>query len=397
VLALSSPSFDASVLELCAALPAGAALVLPPADAGPLIGDQLAQVLERQRVSHALIPPAALATLPDRPLPAFRCLVVGAEACPPELVARWAPGRRMINAYGPTETTVVATWSDPLVPGGAPPIGRPIWNTRVHVLDRALRPVPVGVPGELHVAGLGVARGYLGRPGLTADRFVADPLGAPGSRMYRTGDLVRWTEAGQLEFLGRADDQVKIRGFRIEPGEVESALRTHPDVSDAVVVARAGRLVAYVVGNPPDLREHLRRTLPEHLVPALFVPLDRIPLSPNGKVDRAALPDPEPSTASTQDSADHVPPRTDTEQVLADIWAEVLGVPEVGVTDNFFQLGGDSVRSLLVSSSAAAAFDVPLTPRDVLTARTVEALAEVVEELVLSELERAADGNVGTV
>ncbi|MGH3924325.1 MAG: non-ribosomal peptide synthetase, partial [Pseudonocardiaceae bacterium] len=226
VLEFSSPSFDASVLELCMSLTAGAALVVPPP--GPLLGAALADVLTEGAVTHALIPPVALATIPDAVahsgLPHFRTLIVGGDACTAELVARWAPGRNMINAYGPTESTVVATWSQPLSPGSTPPIGRPIWNTQTYVLDSTLRPVPAGVPGELYVAGDGLARGYLNRPGLTAERFMANPFGPAGARMYRTGDVVRWTAAGELDFVGRADDQVKIRGFRVEPGEIEVVL-----------------------------------------------------------------------------------------------------------------------------------------------------------------------------
>ncbi|WP_410618625.1 non-ribosomal peptide synthase/polyketide synthase [Amycolatopsis sp. cmx-8-4] len=387
VLQFSSPSFDASVLELGMALPAGAALVVPPP--GPLLGEQLADVLRDQGVTHALIPPVAMASVPDVALPAFRTLVVGGDACTADLVTRWAPGRRMINAYGPTEITVVATWSDPLEPGHTPPIGRPIRNARVHVLDAALRPVPIGAPGELYVSGAGVARGYLNRPGLTATRFLADPFGAPGTRMYRTGDLVRWRPGGTLEFLGRADDQVKIRGFRIEPGEIAAALRTHPDVRDAAVVAIDQRLVAYVVaGSVAGLREHVAATLPAHLVPAAFVPLAALPLTANGKLDRRALPEP----AAPEAGAAYAAPETETEEVLAAIWAEALGVDRVGVEDNFFALGGDSVRSLRITSMTKSAFDVQLTPKDVLAAGTVLALAELVEERVLRDLERLAAG-----
>ncbi|MDX3187036.1 non-ribosomal peptide synthase/polyketide synthase [Streptomyces sp. MN03-5084-2B] len=387
VLQFSSPSFDASVLELCMALPAGAALVVPPP--GPLLGDHLAAVLRDEGVTHALIPPVAMASVPDVELPAFRTLVVGGEACPADLVARWAPGRRMINAYGPTETTVVATWSDPLVPGATPPIGRPIRNTRVRVLDGALRPVPIGVTGELYVSGAGLARGYLDRPGLTATRFLADPFGAPGARMYRTGDLVRWRADGTLEFLGRADDQVKIRGFRIEPGEIAAVLRRHEGVRDAVVVPDGRRLVAYVVGDPgPGLREHVAATLPAHYVPAAFVRLDELPLTANGKLDRRALPAP----AAPEESAGYAAPETETEEVLAAIWAEALDLDRVGVEDNFFALGGDSLRSLRITSMTKSAFDVEITPKDVLTAGTVLALAELVEERVLQDLERLAAG-----
>jgi amino acid adenylation domain-containing protein len=401
VLQFSSPSFDASILELCMSLPAGAALVVPPP--GPLLGEQLADVLAGQWVTHALIPPAALATVAaevaERGVPDFRTVIVGGDACTGELVDRWAPNRRMINSYGPTESTVVSTWSGPLVAGrGAPPIGRPIWNTRVYVLDGQLRPAPVGVPGELYVAGAGLARGYLGRPGLTAQRFVACPFGAAGERMYRTGDLARWTADGELEFAGRADEQVKIRGFRVEPGEIEALLRGHPGVDQTVVTVREDepghkRLTAYIVPadsqapEPGDLRAHLARFLPDYMVPAAFVMLDRLPLSPNGKVDRRALPAPE---AGVQTSATYTAPRTDAERVIAGIWAEVLGVDRVGVYDNFLDLGGDSVRSLGIAARTKAAFDIALTPREVLITRTVAGLAELVEEKILAELEHAA-------
>ncbi|MDQ3886903.1 MAG: amino acid adenylation domain-containing protein, partial [Actinomycetota bacterium] len=409
VLQFSSPSFDASVLELCMSLPVGAALVVPPE--GPLLGEQLAEVLTQQQVTHALIPPAALATVPEgvaeTGVPDFRTVIVGGDACPAELVDRWAPGRRVINSYGPTESTVVSTWSEPLVPGGTPPIGRPIWNTRVYVLDGALRSVPVGVPGELYVAGVGLARGYLGRPGLTAQRFVANPFGLPGSRMYRTGDVVRWTADGNIAFVGRADDQVKIRGFRVEPGEVEAVLARHPKIRETAVIARAvdaapgdngtalKRLIAYVVsvdGQTPtnsELREFVGQWLPDYMVPSAFVALDELPLSPNGKLDRRALPDPDGRIVTNNG---YVAPRTDTEQILAEIWADVLDVEHVGIEDDFFELGGDSLRSVQLTSRAKAAFNIALTPREVLITRTVSALAELIEEKVLIELEQLAAG-----
>ncbi|WP_367127293.1 amino acid adenylation domain-containing protein [Saccharothrix sp. HUAS TT1] len=366
VLQFSSPSFDASVLELCMALPAGAALVVPPP--GPLLGDQLAQVIAQFGVTHALIPPVALATVPDVELPTFRTLVVGGDACPPDLVAKWAPGRRMINAYGPTESTVVTSWSEPLEPGGTPPIGRPVPGTEVRLLDDELRPA---AEGELYVTGVGLARGYLGRPGLTAQRFVADPFGPPGGRMYRTGDVVRTREDGQLEFVGRADHQVKIRGFRVEPGEVEALLRQHPGVEHAVVIARGEpkRLVAYVVGGTAGLREHLAASLPDYLVPSAFVALDAFPLTPNGKLDRDALP--EPVVGDLPEG--YVEPRTEAERRVAEAWSEVLGVPRVGAHDDFFALGGDSILAVRALSRLGG-----LPVRAMFDHRTVAALAEAV-------------------
>jgi acyl carrier protein len=278
------------------------------------------------------------------------------------------------------------------------PIGAPLDGMSAYVLDDRLRPVPVGVPGELYLAGAGLARGYLDRPGLTAARFVACPFGAPGERMYRTGDVVRWLPDGVLEFAGRTDDQVKLRGFRIEPGEVEAVLGRHPDVGGVVVVVRADalggkRLVAYPVPadpgrglDPADLAAFAGRHLPDYMVPSVFTVLDALPLSTNGKVDRAALPEPTAPVAATR----YVEPRTETEQVLAGIWQEALAVPRVGAEDDFIALGGDSMRSLLVTSRCRAAFGVPLTPHDVLTTRTVADLARLVEEKILLELERVA-------
>src|SRR3954471_21490591 len=233
ILQFASLSFDAAASEIATALASGAALVLP---AGERSGDALAHLIREQRVTHALLPPVVVADLPESL--GLVGLLVGGESCAPDLVARWSRGRRMINAYGPTETTVCATMSEALAGAIVPPIGRPIWNTRVYVLDGGLEPVPAGVSGELYIAGSGLARGYVGRAGLTAERFVADPFGAAGSRMYRTGDLARWRGDGVLEFLGRADAQVKVRGFRIEPGEIEAALVGHGSVAQAAVIAR---------------------------------------------------------------------------------------------------------------------------------------------------------------
>ncbi|MGH8965427.1 MAG: amino acid adenylation domain-containing protein, partial [Actinomycetes bacterium] len=257
-------------------------------------------------------------------------------------VRRATSCRRIANIYGPTEATVYATaWycdepaPDAPVRDQPPPIGRPIANTQVYVLDDSLRPVAAGVPGQLYLGGHGLARGYLRRPGLTAQRFVANPFGAPGTRMYRTGDVVRWNSRDQLEYLGRSDHQVKIRGFRIELGEVEAAVMRHPEIAEVVAIVRdddigRARLVAYLVPAPgatPDtavgLRGFLRQTLPDYMVPSAFVTLNALPLNPNGKLDRAALPEPDWGLVAVRD---YLAPRTDTERVLAEIWAQALGV-----------------------------------------------------------------------
>ncbi|MEU1352294.1 amino acid adenylation domain-containing protein, partial [Streptomyces sp. NPDC005795] len=376
VLQFASPSFDASFWDLCSALLTGAALVLAPAET-PL--DALTD--PSLAVTHVTLPPSALAALDTAALTATT-LVVAGEACPPELVERWVPGRRMINAYGPTETTVCATMSDPLSPGsGVPPIGRAVAGFRVYVLDERLRLVPPGVEGELYVAGPGLARGYLNRPGLTAGRFTACPFGPAGARMYRTGDLVRRRTDGALEYVGRADQQVKVRGFRVEPGEIEAALAEHPAVAQAAVVARDDRLIGYVTTRshlavrPAELAAHLRERLPDYLVPSVFVVMDALPSTPNGKLDRAALPTPE----RTPQGSGRVP-RTPQEQILAELFAEVLDVPKVSVDDDFFALGGHSLLATRLVARLRSVLGVELGLRALFQAPTVAGLAEVLTE-----------------
>ncbi|MEV7601136.1 amino acid adenylation domain-containing protein [Kitasatospora sp. NPDC089797] len=382
VLQFASSSFDGAVMEILMALPAGATLVLPPH--GPVVGEALQDFLRERRISHALLAPSAVATLSPDGLDGLRALAIGGEAGTGDLVARWSAGRRMINAYGPTEGTVVATMSGPLAGGAVPPIGTPLPGTRVLLLDAELQPVPVGVPGELYLAGPNLARGYHARPGLTAERFTADPYGAPGSRMYRTGDLARRRPDHTLEYLGRADDQVKIRGFRIELGEIETALGRHPDVRDSAVLVHQDesgrkRLVAYLVADRTpaagELRAHLTGTLPDYMIPALFVPLDRLPLTPSGKVDRRALPAPD-LRAGLAAEAPYTAPRDDTEAALAAVWSQVLGVERVGVHDNFFDLGGDSILSIQVVSRARQA-GLRLTSKLIFVHQSVAALAAV--------------------
>ncbi|MDI5967960.1 amino acid adenylation domain-containing protein [Streptomyces sp. SL13] len=382
-----SVHFDPSVGDVAMTLSAGACLVL---SAGPrqLVGEELAAVIAEAGCTHLSLSTTVLATLPDPDTSGLRTVVVGGEALPADLVARWAPGRRMINAYGPTEATVAATTSDPLVPAPtAPPIGRPVSNTQVYVLDEALGPVPPRVPGELYIAGDGLARGYLDRPGPTAERFVANPFGPAGSRLYRTGDLVAWRADGTLEFLTRTDDQVKIRGFRVEPGEIEAVLAAHPAVGRVAVVARDDphghrRLVAYVVAAdgageaaaPAALRGYAAETLPRHMVPAAVVLLDAMPLTSNGKLDRKALPEPD-LTASPVRRA----PRDGREEVLCGLFAEVLGLPEVGIDDNFFDIGGHSLLVVDLAARVRAATGAAVTIRTLFDAPTVAGLAARLE------------------
>ncbi|MFE1408604.1 amino acid adenylation domain-containing protein, partial [Streptomyces sp. NPDC058770] len=382
VVQLASAGFDASVMELLMALGGGAALVVPDVP-GPVVGDALFGVFRDRRISHTLIPPTVLGTMPSGDLPDLRVVATGGEACGPELVARWAPDRTMVNAYGPTEVTIAASMSGALAPGaGAPPIGEPVADAHVAVLDPWLRPVGVGVAGELYVSGPGLARGYHGRAGLTAERFVADPSGT-GGRLYRTGDVARWRADGQLEYVGRADDQVKLRGLRIEPGEIEAVVARHPQVGQAAVMVREDRpgtqrIVAYVTtdaGTEPvgteALRAHAAAELPAYMVPSVFVLLDSLPVNSSGKVDRRALPAPE-----AESDGGHIAPRTDTERALCAIWADVLRVERVGVEDNFFALGGDSILSIQVVTRARQA-GLDLTSRDIFARQTVAALAPV--------------------
>ncbi|WP_165975617.1 non-ribosomal peptide synthetase [Actinomadura rubrisoli] len=399
VLQFASPSFDASVWEMCMALLSGATFVLA-GEEGLAAGAPLAETIAEHGVTHATLPPPVLAAVPAGSLSTVECLVVAGDATTPELVDAWSAGRRMINAYGPTETTVCATMSAPLAGDGrVPPIGRAIIGSRVYVLDDALRPVRPGEIGELYVSGVSLARGYLFRPELTAQRFVACPFGGPGERMYRTGDLVEPGPDGDLIFHGRADTQVKIRGIRVEPHEVEAVLVRHPGVANAAVVDREGhgggrRLVAYVVpaasgsgGGVPqgsaygdqaldsgfqagELREFMARNLPEVMVPAAFVVLDRLPLTPNGKLDKAALPEP------GFRGAPYRAPRTEHEELLAGLFAEALGLDRVGIDDDFFAIGGDSIQSIQVVTRARAR-GVRIGARQVFECRTVAELAAV--------------------
>ncbi|WP_120313309.1 non-ribosomal peptide synthetase, partial [Mycolicibacterium elephantis] len=375
-----SLAFDVSVWEVFGPLLRGGRVVVVPEDVAGSPEDFHA-LLVREQVTVLTQTPSAVRVLPREGLESAVLVVVG-EACPPEVVDQWAPGRVMINAYGPTETTMCVAISAPLTPGLGVPIGSPVPGAALFVLDEWLRPVPEGVIGELYVAGDGVGTGYLGRSGLTASRFVACPFGGPeaaGRRMYRTGDLVYWRPDGQLQYLGRADEQVKIRGYRIELGEIQAALAALDGVQQAAVIAREDRpgdkrLVGYITGSadPAELRARLGERLPAYMVPVAIVVLDALPLTVNGKLDTRALPAPDYG-----DGDRYRAPSDAVEEVLAGIFAEVLGLERVGVDDSFFDLGGDSILSMQVGPRARAA-GLVCRPRDVFVEQTVARLARTV-------------------
>ncbi|EKT77920.1 non-ribosomal peptide synthetase, partial [Rhodococcus opacus M213] len=406
VLQVASPSFDGSMLELLMAVGAGAALVVaPPTVFG---GAELATLVTVEHVTHAFLTTAVVSAMDSSSLPSVGVLVFGGERCTPELIARWAPGRTLINLYGPTETTVLATGSEPLEPGAPITIGDPFRGMGAVVLDSRLHPVPIGVPGELYLSGPQLARGYNARPGLTSQRFVADPCGNAGERMYRTGDTVRWTRSSgpaRLEFLGRNDFQVKLRGLRVELGEIESAHTSHPLIEQAVTVGAKGAagntvLASYVVpaaGADPDideLRRFLGRTLPGYMVPTTITVLAAMPLTSTGKVDRIALSDHEILAAPSE----FVAPRNPTEATIAAMFAETLGLENVGVRESFFALGGDSILSIQLVSRLKSA-GIALSARDIFECKTVELLTDVAEidrpqGRTLEELEGGGAGDV---
>jgi amino acid adenylation domain-containing protein/thioester reductase-like protein len=391
ILQFASLCFDVSVFEIFTALLSGAMLVLggretllsPPA---------LTQLMKEQGVTITDLPPAMMPLLPAEEFAAERIVFVGGEAFSGDLVNRWAlPGRHFYNGYGPTESTVTmtlkectGTWT------GSPPIGTPMPNHQVYILDKHLNPVPIGVPGEMYIGGVGLARGYLNRPDLTAETFIADPFGGEaGARLYKSGDLARYLPNGDVDFLGRVDTQVKIRGFRIELGEVEVAISRHPAVKQAVVVARQDapgtkRLIAYLLcdaGAEPtvsEMRGFLGQGLPAYMVPAAFVMLTSFPMTGSGKVDHRALPVPEPERPALDQ--EFVAPRSPTEQVLADeVFAAVLGIEHVGVDDNFFELGGNSLQATQLISRVRTTFNVDIPLGAIFAAPTVAGLAQAVE------------------
>nr|WP_053777916.1 non-ribosomal peptide synthetase [Gordonia sp. NB41Y] len=410
VLGFASPSFDASVLEYLLAFVGGGTLIYRAADV--VVGHDLAEFIGARRITHTFLTPTVLASLDPATLTTLRTVYAGGEAVPDSLVEAWAPHIRIQNLYGPTETTIGITIGAPLRSGAPVTLGGPLDGVGLTILDSRLHPVPVGVLGELYVTGLPLSRGYLARPGLTAERFVATPFGAPGERMYRTGDVVRWVRDADgdltVAYGGRSDDQIKLRGLRIELGEIESILARHDAVETAVVVgitadgavADSGEsvvaaLAAYVVAprgtDVTDLRGHLERDLPVFMVPSSFTVLEALPLTPVGKLDRRALPRPVLDLGEG-----YVAPAGRIEQTLAGIVAGLLGLDRVGATDSFFALGGDSIMSIQFASAARSA-GVDLTPRQVFEHRTIRSIAVAVaraDNLLDTVAEPATDAPV---
>ncbi len=376
----ASPSFDASILELLMAFGAGATMVVAPTSIYG--GQELTDLLAGHRVTHAFVTPAALASVDPAGLDALGVVVVGGEACSADLVARWATGgRRMFNAYGPTEATVASNISDALVPGEPVTIGRAIRGANAYVLDARLRPVPAGVTGELYLEGPGLARGYHERAGLTAERFVANPYGAPGSRLYRTGDVVRTGADRVIEYVGRADDQVKLRGFRIELGEIEAVLHRLDAVAQAVVVVKHEQLVAYLVAaggasiDSAAVKDAVGRAQPSYMIPSAVVVLDELPISGSGKLDRRALPEPE------FEAREFRAPETPIEEIVADVFTDLLGVARVGRDDDFFDLGGNSLVATRAVARLGEALETSVPVRTLFEASSVRALAARIEQV----------------
>lgn len=391
VLQFFSYGFDGSVGDIFMTLTAGAALCLVD-KANQMPGPGLNRFIERNKVTTAIVPPSVLSVLPETGMPDLKVIGSGGDAVTRDLVAKWANGRGYQNVYGPTEATVVVTsflTNTLSTQISTVPIGKPLGNAKLYILDERLEPVPVGVPGELHIAGNILARGYLNRPEITAEKFIPNPFAViPGDRLYKTGDLARYFPDGNIEFLGRIDHQVKIRGFRIELGEIESVLNEHPDIRFAVVLARQDRpgdkrLVGYFTVNDSripetrELQDFLKNRLPEYMVPSVFILLDKFPVTSNGKIDRKALPAPELNREAA--GKEFIAPRTTTEELLAEIWAQVLGVDKVGIYDNFFELGGHSLIGVKLQSRINDAFDVEMQLRRIFEAPTIAELAKLLD------------------
>ncbi|MBX9258921.1 non-ribosomal peptide synthase/polyketide synthase, partial [Desmonostoc muscorum CCALA 125] len=402
ILQFASFSFDASIWEVLMAFGSGATLYLGTKDS-LMPGTPLIDRLSDDGITHITLPPSALVVLPGSELPALQTIIVAGEACAVELMQQWSAVRNFFNAYGPTEASVCATVAKCTPNDQKVSIGRPINNAQVYILDQNLQPVPVGVPGELHIGGAGLARGYLNRPELTQEKFIQNPFDKSQvtghlSKLYKTGDLARYLPDGNIEYLGRIDNEVKIRGFRIELGEIEAVLGQHEDVQACCVIARVDtsgdkRLVAYIVAQKQqtpkvtELRSFLKQKLPEYMVPSAIVILESLPLTPNGKVDRRALPAPQLSSESPEK---YVAPRTPIEEILALIWTQVLKVEQVGIHDNFFEIGGHSLLATQLISRVRTSLKVELPLRSLFAAPTIAQLSQNIQQLQQQDLELSA-------
>ncbi|MEK6284063.1 MAG: non-ribosomal peptide synthetase, partial [Acidobacteriota bacterium] len=390
VLQFFSINFDAWIWEFLLALPVGATLHIAQ-DQMRLSSSALAEYLRHQGITAISLLPSQLATLPADSLPKARLVIAGGERCSRELASSWSKHHRFFNVYGPTEASVAATLAE--CQGGArrPVIGRPIANTKVFVLDSHLRPAPIGVPGELYIGGVGLARGYINRPDLTAEYFIPDPFSKkPGARLLKSGDCARILPTGDIDFLGRLDSQVKIQGIRVELKEIETVLQRHEAIQDCLVMAGEDslgdeRLVGYVILRQPwaamtigDIRDFLRKQLPEYMVPAALISLDRLPRTPNGKVDVKKLPVADFSHSESKEP--FVLPRDPTEEALARIWIEVLGIKQISVNANFFDLGGHSLSATQVVVKIGKMSQINLPVSWIFRAPTIATLAHIVTE-----------------
>ncbi|MFM6069709.1 MAG: amino acid adenylation domain-containing protein, partial [Sphaerospermopsis kisseleviana] len=394
LLQFGSFSFDLSVGEITTALVTGACLYL--GNKVTLLPSQsLVDFLTVNKITHSFLSPSALSVLPKAKLPDLQCITVGGEACTTELVNQWGTERKFYNCYGPTESTVTATIFHCQPNGKKPAIGKAISNIRTYILDKNNQLLPPGIPGELCIAGVGLARGYLNRPQATGEKFIEIDINGQVERIYKTGDLARYLADGNIEYLGRIDNQVKIRGFRIELGEIEAVLNQHPQIQTSCVIVREDnpgqkQLVSYLIPHQhstvtmSEMRQYLKETLPEYMVPHSFVTLETLPITPNGKIDRRALPAPETRTGL---EIKIVPPRNQTEKILAQIWAEVLRTKQIGINDNFFELGGDSILSIQILAKAKQA-GLQLTAKQLFANQTIAELAAIAPNIKTIEIEQ---------
>jgi amino acid adenylation domain-containing protein len=387
ILQFASLSFDASIWEVVMALGSGATLYLATKNSlAP--GTPLIQFLSNYCITHITLPPSALAVLPHEELPALQTIIVAGEACSIELIKQWSVGRDFFNAYGPTEATVCATIAKCTESDQKISIGHPIANTQIYLLDQNLQPVPVGVPAELYISGAGLARGYLNRPDLTAQKFIKVDLFGKVERVYKTGDLARWREDGNIEFLSRIDEQIKLRGFRIELGEIESILLEHPLVKEAIVTLYKTEsnqsLIAYVTGMTTDLsnklKNYLKSRLPDYMIPTQILVLDHLPLTPNSKIDRKALPAPNNGVEGAYEA-----PRNEVEKLLAQVWSAVLERQEIGIHDNFFDLGGHSLLAMKLLNNIEQVFKQQLALSSLFENPTIAQLAQKLNDIGIQQ------------